>query len=98
MLIFGALFGLLSGRVQAVGDYTTIASMDPHIILHVFLPVLIFESAFSIEVHSFLRASLQIILLAIPGFSEYLWWRYEYMGMLFASWAPIQYKDVILPV
>lgn len=67
LLILGTLFGGLSGSVESVREFTGMASMDPHIILHSFLPVLIFESAFAIESHSFLKASLQIIILAVPG-------------------------------
>ncbi len=44
-----------------------VAHMDPHLILFVFLPILIFESAYSMEVHLFRRLFGQICLLAVPG-------------------------------
>ncbi|MEA2050006.1 MAG: cation:proton antiporter [Campylobacterota bacterium] len=44
-----------------------VADIDPHLILFIFLPTLIFESAYSLEVHLFRRIFSQIALLAIPG-------------------------------
>ncbi|MAZ66267.1 MAG: hypothetical protein CMF25_04090 [Kangiellaceae bacterium] len=44
-----------------------ISTIDPHLILLLFLPTLIFESAYSLEVHLFRRALPQIMTLAIPG-------------------------------
>ncbi len=42
-------------------------NIDPHLILFLFLPILIFESAYSMEPHLFFRIAPQIILLAILG-------------------------------
>jgi len=44
-----------------------VADIDPHLILFLFLPILIFESAYSMEPHLFFRIAPQIILLAILG-------------------------------
>ncbi|TKB50443.1 cyclic nucleotide-binding domain-containing protein [Ferrimonas sediminicola] len=44
-----------------------VSGISPHLILYVFLPTLIFESAFSLEAHLFRRMFMQIALLAIPG-------------------------------
>jgi NhaP-type Na+/H+ or K+/H+ antiporter len=44
-----------------------LASVDPHLILLLFLPTLIFESAFAMETHLFKRMLGQIIILAVPG-------------------------------
>jgi len=44
-----------------------VADISPHLILFVFLPTLIFESAFAMEVHLFRRMFLQIAILAVPG-------------------------------
>ncbi|NRB38040.1 MAG: cation:proton antiporter [Pseudomonadales bacterium] len=44
-----------------------VADISPHLILFIFLPTLIFESAFAMEVHLFRRMFLQITLLAVPG-------------------------------
>lgn len=45
----------------------SLASVDPHLILLLFLPTLIFESAFAMETHLFKRMLGQIIILAVPG-------------------------------
>ena len=41
--------------------------IDPHLILLLFLPTLIFESAFAMETHLFKRMFSQIAILAVPG-------------------------------
>src|SRR3990167_7037284 len=46
-------------------DY--VAGIEPQLILFLFLPALIFESAFALEVHLFRRMLTQIALLAVPG-------------------------------
>lgn len=43
------------------------ASNDPHLILTTFLPVLLFESAFAMDVHIFYKLFWQIIVLALFG-------------------------------
>ncbi len=52
---------LLSHSLQLV------VNIDPHLIIFLFLPTLIFESAFAMEVHLFRRTFLQIAILAVPG-------------------------------
>ncbi len=44
-----------------------VAGIDPHLFLFVFLPTLIFESAYSLETHLFKRIFSQIATLAVPG-------------------------------
>ena len=44
-----------------------LSRIDPHTMLYVFLPPLIFESAFSIEWHLFKKTAWQCLLLAGPG-------------------------------
>ncbi|WP_345980716.1 sodium:proton antiporter [Sulfurimonas sp. HSL3-2] len=51
----------LSVMIHQVGE------IDPHLILFLFLPTLIFESAYSMEPHLFFRILPQIALLAIVG-------------------------------
>ena len=58
---FSEVMPLLDESLQAV------SSIDPHLILWLFLPTLIFESAFALEVHLFRRIFSQIALLAVPG-------------------------------
>lgn len=41
--------------------------IDPHLILYVFLPTLIFEAAFAMDVHTFRKSFLNASILAIPG-------------------------------
>ena len=43
------------------------AEVNPHTILYVFLPVLIFESAYAMEAHMFFKSFPQITILAVPG-------------------------------
>jgi len=70
--------GLALGLIQRQGLFSEhlllldnmleqVSSIDPHLILFLFLPPLIFESAFSLEVHLFRRIFTQIALLAVPG-------------------------------
>ena len=74
LLIIGLLMGLLQ-RSALFADYlpifgqslALIADISPHLIMYVFLPTLIFESAFAMEVHLFRRMFVQIALLAVPG-------------------------------
>ncbi len=41
--------------------------IDPHIIMYVFLPTLIFEAAFAMDVHTFKKSFTNAFLLALPG-------------------------------
>lgn len=41
--------------------------MDPHVMLIVFLPALLFESAFALDIATFQRQMVQILILAFPG-------------------------------
>ena len=67
VLLLGLGFGFLFKHVESLEDYTSIGTMDPHTIVHVLLPVLIFESAFGMEVHTFLKSLSQILILAVIG-------------------------------
>lgn len=42
-------------------------NIDPHLILYVFLPTLIFEAAFAMDVHTFRKIFTNATLLAVPG-------------------------------
>ncbi|XP_033119377.1 sodium/hydrogen exchanger 10-like [Anneissia japonica] len=67
LLILGTCLGILSNRFENVSLYTGMAHMDPHLIMHVFLPVLIFESAFAMDVHIFMKSFIQVCILAVLG-------------------------------
>ncbi|ESO97538.1 hypothetical protein LOTGIDRAFT_152631 [Lottia gigantea] len=97
LLLIGVIFGLISNQVPELDIYTTMVDADPHLIMHVFLPVLIFESAFALDYHTFKKTSAQVLLLAVPGLAlsslltcimaQYLFdynWGWN-IGMLFGS-------------
>lgn len=48
-------------------QYIAIAQLDPHLMLLIFLPTLIFESAFVMDVHTFKKTIGQALTLAGPG-------------------------------
>ena len=48
-------------------EYIVIARMDPHLMLLIFLPTLIFESALVMDVHTFKKTIGQALTLAGPG-------------------------------
>jgi NhaP-type Na+/H+ or K+/H+ antiporter len=54
-----------SGAVD--NAFGQIGAIDPHLILFLFLPTLIFESAYGMESHLFFRIAPQITLLAVAG-------------------------------
>ena len=43
------------------------SGQNPHLILTTFLPVLLFESAFAMDVHIFYKMFWQVVLLAVFG-------------------------------
>jgi len=61
-MAIGAIF-----RSDDFEDYTALARIDPHLLLLIFLPILIFESAFTMDVHTFFKNAGQILTLAAPG-------------------------------
>lgn len=67
MIITGLVFGSITNHYEDLQSYTKMARMDPHLMLYVFLPTLIFESAFVMDVHILRRVFSQILLLAGPG-------------------------------
>eukprot|EP01064_Diplonema_japonicum_P018334 TRINITY_DN2702_c0_g1_i1.p1 TRINITY_DN2702_c0_g1~~TRINITY_DN2702_c0_g1_i1.p1 ORF type:complete len:1161 (+),score=205.37 TRINITY_DN2702_c0_g1_i1:36-3518(+) len=68
LFIIGVLIGLFA---RALGNdtekYITIADMNPHLIMFIFLPILIFESAFSLDWHIFKKVLVYCLVLAGPG-------------------------------
>jgi NhaP-type Na+/H+ or K+/H+ antiporter len=42
-------------------------NIDPHLILYVFLPTLIFEAAFAMDVHTFRKSFTNAFIMAVPG-------------------------------
>ena len=78
LLIIGIILGVLT-RVGAFEHWGSIdvsfiansltwaAHMDPHLLLFVFLPILIFEAAFAMDLHTFKKSATNSIILAVPG-------------------------------
>jgi NhaP-type Na+/H+ or K+/H+ antiporter/CRP-like cAMP-binding protein len=70
LMSIGVLLGVLAESIpasQLSGIVKAWAEIDPELILFVFLPVLIFESGYSIDFHAFKRSFWQIFALAVPG-------------------------------
>jgi len=71
LLIIGTALGVLLRNSEwddaLQKSVSRLGEMDPHLLLHVFLPPLIFESAASLEWHLFTRSKLYIFFLAGPG-------------------------------
>jgi NhaP-type Na+/H+ or K+/H+ antiporter len=71
LLLIGIGVGALE-RLGYLGGSWAIAfqwagQIDPHLILFVFLPTLIFEAAFAMDVHTFKKSVANAIILAVPG-------------------------------
>ncbi|KAF4369495.1 hypothetical protein G4B88_016435 [Cannabis sativa] len=70
LLVLGIALGSIEygthHRLGKIGDGIR-ANIDPELLLAVFLPALLFESAFSMEVHQIKRCIAQMIILAGPG-------------------------------
>lgn len=66
-LILGEIVFRTAG-VSALGDSINLwLALDPHTILFMFLPPLIYESASSMDYHTFVASFYQSLLLAVPG-------------------------------
>ncbi|CAI7743662.1 unnamed protein product [Closterium sp. NIES-54] len=70
LLLVGIALGAFEFYVDLglLGDSIRMwAAIEPNIIFFVFLPALLFESAFAFELHQIKRCMVQIFLLAVPG-------------------------------
>nr|AVA17738.1 SOS1-like protein 1 [Populus monticola] len=72
LLVVGIALGSLeygtSHQLGRIGDGIRLwAHIDPDLLLAVFLPALLFESSFSMEVHQIKRGAVQMLILAVPG-------------------------------
>ena len=75
LLIMGLILGLLtrldvfhSIGLDMVGQAVHWAgNIDPHLILYLFLPTLIFEAAYSLHIHTFKKSLVNAVILAVPG-------------------------------
>ena len=67
LTIFGIAIGMLDNYLGQVGTGLGIfANIDPHTMLLIFIPALIFESAFNTDWHIFKKEFYQILFLAGP--------------------------------
>jgi len=73
LLLLGIVIGVLN-RVDILHFSSLIqnsvswaGNIDPHLILYVFLPTLIFEAAFAMDVHTFKKNFTNSLILAVPG-------------------------------
>ena len=70
LLLVGIAIGLSIDALPGddfVRSSEILGNLDPHLLLHIFLPPLIFESAFSIEWHVFNKSKFSTLFLAGPG-------------------------------
>ena len=69
LIVLGLAFGAATNvdALSFLRDYTEMAKIDPHLMLFVFLPTLVFESAFVMDVHTFRKTIGQAMILAGPG-------------------------------
>ena len=73
LLLFGLALGYLDKKVGTGGlgylshSIQSWRDLDPHVVLYMFLPPLIYESASSIDYHTFRKLLKQSVILAVPG-------------------------------
>lgn len=78
LLIIGIVLGVLNrmGLLLTWGTFdvsyiseslTWAAHIDPHMLFFVFLPILIFEAAFAMDLHTFKKSAVNSVILAVPG-------------------------------
>jgi len=78
LLIIGIVLGVMnrmdffmhwgSVDVSFIHDsFIWAAHIDPHMLFFVFLPILIFEAAFAMDLHTFKKSAANSVILAVPG-------------------------------
>ena len=72
VLLLGVLLGLLllapsSSTVDLVQSVRLLGQVNPNVVLFCFLPILLFDSAFSINFHTLETVIAPTLLLAVPG-------------------------------
>lgn len=66
LVVIGLCLGALSNRVEGLAFLHDV-TLSPEVIFFVFLPTLIFESAFSLDSHLLSKNIIPVIVLAAPG-------------------------------
>lgn len=68
LVIVGLIMGHWRDSLGLIGDSTEVVRfINPHLLLFIFIPTLIFEDAFNCDWYVFRKALFNIILLAGPG-------------------------------
>ncbi|MBE9466742.1 MAG: cation:proton antiporter [Bacteroidetes bacterium] len=75
LFLFGILLGVSNRmglfeifHLTSIGEsFTWAGHIDPHLILYVFLPTLVFEAAFGMDGHTFKKTVTNAVILAVPG-------------------------------
>ena len=70
LLLFGVLLGCINLAYPGNLMHSSIeawTNVDAHVLIFMFLPVLLFQSAFSMDPHIMRHEALQIFCLAVPG-------------------------------
>ena len=73
LFCFGILLGVLcrSGVLDDTGilclSIESVGSINPDLILYIFLPILIFDAAYELDIHIFRKSLLNASILAVPG-------------------------------
>eukprot|EP01135_Chromosphaera_perkinsii_P010654 Nk52_evm54s2192 gene=Nk52_evmTU54s2192 len=67
LIVIGLSVGLITSSDEGFAKYTSATNMDPHLMLYIFLPTLIFESSFAVDLHIFKKTAGQVLILAVPG-------------------------------
>eukprot|EP01059_Diplonema_ambulator_P004647 TRINITY_DN1435_c0_g6_i1.p1 TRINITY_DN1435_c0_g6~~TRINITY_DN1435_c0_g6_i1.p1 ORF type:complete len:1546 (+),score=577.91 TRINITY_DN1435_c0_g6_i1:43-4680(+) len=67
LFMAGAAFDGLAQLVTTLDKFVGLADINPHLLFYIFLPVLIFESAFAVDWFVFKTVIWHCILLAGPG-------------------------------
>lgn len=94
LLVVGFIIGLIINSSEkpgsVLGPYGAGAvettKMTPHLLLFIFLPPLIFESAFSINWHVFKKVFTQVLTLAVPGLSIAMLLTGSIMKWMYPEW------------
>ncbi|GBL97927.1 Sodium/hydrogen exchanger 7 [Araneus ventricosus] len=67
LFLFGCILGIVDRNLKQFRIMTGLAKFDSRLMMHIFLPVIIYESAYSLDPHMFFMALTQCFLLAVPG-------------------------------
>ncbi len=67
IIVLGVLFGILTRNVDSAADFSVIVRDQPHNMLYIFVPAIIFEVTYFMDFHQAFKSALQIFLLGIPA-------------------------------